>query len=98
LPNLNGSCLALDELKVRDIPTVDMQEIEGVIDRTHAAFGVGRRLSVSTPQSSPSMSAVVRRRFASVAAALLCRRSQQRTGCGGRRKRGCFSVFSAACR
>lgn len=55
MPNLNGSCLALDELKVRDVPTVDMQEIEGVIDRTHAAFGVGRRLSVSTPQSSPSM-------------------------------------------
>ena len=31
LPNLNGSCLALDELKGRDVPTVDMQEIEGVI-------------------------------------------------------------------
>jgi len=35
---------ALDELKVRDIPTAKMQEIESVIDEVHAAFASGRRL------------------------------------------------------
>src|ERR1700678_2621237 len=35
---------ALDELKVRDIPTTKMQEIESVIDEVHAAFAIGRRL------------------------------------------------------
>src|SRR5580700_3582401 len=35
---------ALDELKVRDIPTAKMQEIESVIDEVHAAFAIGRRL------------------------------------------------------
>ena len=54
--------LALDELKTRNVPTVEMQEIKSVIDELHIAFAVGRRLGVgevvaasSTPQSSPSM-------------------------------------------
>jgi hypothetical protein len=54
--------LALDEPKIRDIPTVEMQEIESVIDEPHLTPAVGR-LSVaklgsppsSTPQSSPSI-------------------------------------------
>jgi hypothetical protein len=54
---------ALDELKVRDIPTAKMQEIESVIDELHASFAIGRRLRLgklgkpasSTPQSSPSI-------------------------------------------
>jgi hypothetical protein len=39
-------CFALDELKVRDIPTAEMQEIESVIDEVHAAFAIRRRLLV----------------------------------------------------
>jgi hypothetical protein len=35
---------ALDKLKVRDIPTAKMQEIESVIDEAHAASAVGRCL------------------------------------------------------
>src|ERR1700722_7490832 len=38
--------LALDELKAGDVPTVEMQEIESVIDELHIAFAVGRRLCV----------------------------------------------------
>ena len=38
--------LALDELKGRNIPTIEMQEIESVIDELHIAFAVGRRLGV----------------------------------------------------
>ena len=33
-----------------------------------------------------------------VLAARLCRLSSERTGCGNRSKRGCFSLFSAECR
>src|ERR1700735_2616489 len=38
--------LALDELKPRDVPTVEMQEIESVIDELHIVFAVGRGLGV----------------------------------------------------
>ena len=38
--------LALDELKPRDVPTVEMQEIESVIDEVHIVFAVGRGLGV----------------------------------------------------
>jgi hypothetical protein len=37
---------ALDELKGRNIPTVEMQEIGSVIDEVHIAFAVGRRLGM----------------------------------------------------
>jgi hypothetical protein len=32
--------LALDELKARDVPTVDMQEIESVIDGVNASLAM----------------------------------------------------------
>jgi hypothetical protein len=35
---------ALDERKVRDVPTFEMQEIGSVIDQVHATLAVGRRL------------------------------------------------------
>jgi hypothetical protein len=35
--------LALDELKAREVPTVQMQEIESVIDELYIAFTIGRR-------------------------------------------------------
>ena len=38
--------LALDELASRDVPTVEMQEIESVIDELHIALPVGRCLGV----------------------------------------------------
>jgi hypothetical protein len=38
--------LALDELKPRDVPTVEMQEIESAIDELHITFAVGRGLGV----------------------------------------------------
>src|SRR3984885_146678 len=38
--------LALDELKAGDVPSVEMQEIESVIDELHIALAVGRRLGV----------------------------------------------------
>ena len=36
--------LALDELKARDIPTLDVQKIESVINEARIALAVGRRL------------------------------------------------------
>jgi hypothetical protein len=55
--------LALDERQSHEIPTVNVQEIESVIDKPDPALAVGRRLNwaklgnpaSSTPQSSPSM-------------------------------------------
>ena len=44
--------LALHEPKVRDIPTVEMQEIESVIDEPHLTPAVGRRLSVGEARQS----------------------------------------------
>jgi hypothetical protein len=54
--------LTLGERKTRDVATIKMQKIEGVIDELHVALGVGRGLGVeklgnpasSPPQSSPS--------------------------------------------
>ena len=37
--------LALDELKIRDVPTVEMQEIEGVIE-SRTALAIGGRLGI----------------------------------------------------
>jgi hypothetical protein len=44
--------LALHEPKIRDIPTVEMQEIESVIDEPHLTPAVGR-LSVGEARQSP---------------------------------------------
>ena len=44
--------LALDERKARDVPTVEMQEIESVIDELHVALAVGRRLGVGEARQS----------------------------------------------
>jgi hypothetical protein len=38
--------LALDERQARDVPAVEVQEIEGVIDEPHSALAVGGRLGV----------------------------------------------------
>jgi hypothetical protein len=38
--------LALDELKIRDVPTVQMQEIEGIIDELHASLAIGGGLGI----------------------------------------------------
>ena len=44
--------LALDERQTRDVPAVEVQEIEGVIDQPHAALAVGRRLGVGEARQS----------------------------------------------
>jgi hypothetical protein len=44
--------LALDERKARDVATVDMQEIESVIDEVHSTFAVGRRLGIGEARQS----------------------------------------------
>jgi hypothetical protein len=44
--------LALDELKVRDIPTAEMQEIESVMDEPRCAHAVGRRLRLGEARES----------------------------------------------
>ena len=44
--------LALDELKVRDIPTVEMQEIESVIDEPSAPLAISRRLRMGEARQS----------------------------------------------
>jgi hypothetical protein len=49
--------LALDERKVRDIPIVEMQEIEGVVDELDAAFAVGRRLGLGEARQSCAINA-----------------------------------------
>ena len=38
--------LALDERQGRNVPTVQVQEIEGVIDEAHPPLAVGRGLSL----------------------------------------------------
>jgi hypothetical protein len=38
--------LALDERQTRDVPTVEMQEIEGVVDEPHTRLAVACRLGV----------------------------------------------------
>jgi hypothetical protein len=38
--------LALDELKAGDVPSVEMQKIESIIDERHIAFAVSGRLGV----------------------------------------------------
>ena len=55
--------LALDELKARDVPTVEMQEIEGVIDEPHLALAVGGRLGMGESLATqPRQRRRVRRR------------------------------------
>ena len=44
--------LALDERQARDVPAVEVQEIEGVIDELHAALAVGRRLGMGEARQS----------------------------------------------
>jgi hypothetical protein len=68
--------LALDKGKRRDIPTVDVQEVEDVIDEPRVALAaacvcakLGNPAS-STPQSSPSRYAVFTLTSASAAMAL----------------------------
>ena len=44
--------LALEERQGRNVPTVQVQEIEGVIDEAHAAFAVGRSLGLGKARQS----------------------------------------------
>jgi hypothetical protein len=44
--------LPLDKLKVRDVLTVEMQEIESVIDEPHPALAVGRSLGMGEARQS----------------------------------------------
>jgi hypothetical protein len=44
--------LALDERRRGDIPTVEMQEIESVIDKLHRALAVGGRLCLREARQS----------------------------------------------
>jgi hypothetical protein len=44
--------LALNERQTRDVPTVEVQEVEGVIDEPHSALAVARSLGMGEARQS----------------------------------------------